>query len=305
MSEDAGSVTAPQPGFFEGNEPSGTGSTLDAFLDKELFDAHSDSDRVFVYQRAFDFLSSQFLFCRPLLQRIRHHYDVMSKSLLNKKRETVMSETDESRADDSYTEIVSRVKRIKTQEFVAVRADAEKLLDELTALRLQRLELLNQLESLNNRREELVVVESGYEDKLYEINTTMREIIDDTKNIQGWSKDGKEQIEIFRNEIKKMKVSLLDLKVKAEAMQGEIVRLRQREREDRVRLFDMDASTGEILPLMKHLERELENAKREEKEANRKKREALAKRTKLSTELEKLLGDRKLEEVTGLMGFEC
>jgi chromosome segregation ATPase len=278
---------------------------MDTFLENGLAAAHSDADKIFVYQDAFDVLASNFDVCRPLLQRIRYQYDLMGKYLLTKKREAALNQVDDARADDSFTEIISQVRRVRSREFASLREQSERMLDELTALRVQRMDLLAQLETLKARKDALTVVEDTYEDRMFELNTAMRELTDDRKNIQTCCKDAKEQILFLRDETKKTEVSLNDLREKSEAMAADIIRLKQREKESREKLFDMDPNTGAILPIVKTLERELAVVQAEEKEAHERRDVTTARREKVAADLKKYLQGKDPDDVIGLVSFEC
>ena len=131
------------------------GQRIEDFLDENLPNAHSYADRLFVYQQAFDLLINEFQHCRSVVESIKRYYDYMATELLNKHRKHVTEEVSESSADEHYNDVVNKLRYAKNHEFADFKAESEKRIDDLTALRIKNIELTKQIESSSNELETL------------------------------------------------------------------------------------------------------------------------------------------------------
>jgi chromosome segregation ATPase len=265
---------------------------LEAFLENELEHAHSDSERVFIYQRAFDYLASEFFLCRPLLERIKQQYDRMSRTLLAKKREMIVDATSSSTAEDSLAEMVNHIRRARTQEFVQNRAESERLLDEMTELRVQRSDLLKQLEVLTKRKEELASLEASYDQEMLEVNGQVQDVMIDIRQAETAAHATRKDIHALKSKIAKTETSSADLAVKEEALAKELDALKKHEEVTRLRLFDMNQVTGELENQMAELRRTLDSLEVERELALKRKNDAVEVHATLEDKFRRLVGNR-------------
>ena len=128
---------------------------INKFLADQFTVETSDSDKIHVYKKCFDFLCTEFALCRPLLERIKKEYDTVAKELLERKREIVIDSELSFAAEDSYSNIVTEMRNVKNKEFKVMKEEADKKLDIMTELRLHRSSLLKTIEQLENKRIEL------------------------------------------------------------------------------------------------------------------------------------------------------
>jgi chromosome segregation ATPase len=184
---------------------------IEAFLSQELAASHSDADRIDVYQRAFDLLAQEFQLCRPLLERIKQQYDEMERSLLVKKRAIMTDASSVSAAEDNFSEQVNRMRRARIQEFSKRRQETEALLDEMTALRVQRSELLQQVAQLEEKKEELKTIEQVNSEKMTQVNNRVHELLDEIKQMEHEIGETKKEITALDDKIEKTMVSSDDL----------------------------------------------------------------------------------------------
>ncbi|OHS97100.1 hypothetical protein TRFO_09665 [Tritrichomonas foetus] len=211
---------------------------IEAFLKKENAAAHSDADRVYVYKRAFEFLSNEFTLCKPLINRIKQQYDEMSASLLEKHREMIVDSSSVTQNEDQFSELVNKMRRSKAKEFKKCHEESEKLLDEMTDLRLQRSELLKQLEEIETQKRELKSVAAAHAEQLQEKNDELQCITIDVKEIEIEKTELSGIIEGLEDKIDKIRCSEEELKEKDEFMKNELSKIKKIEDEKRDILDD-------------------------------------------------------------------
>ena len=202
---------------------------VDDFLSRELDLAHSDSDIVYVYQRAFDSLANEFETCRPLLERIKQQYDTVARQLLSRKRTMATDCSSVSAAEDSFSEMVNKMRRARNQEFARRSQETDKLLDEMTQLRLTKLELTKELEALQAQRNELRDVEQNHRDQMANASNRVHELIDEIKQMDADESYARRNIVTLEDKLEKTVISSQDLKQSESALSGELERLRDKE----------------------------------------------------------------------------
>lgn len=198
---------------------------VDIFLDRELATAKSDADKVYVYQRAFDYLTQEFNLCKPLLQRIKQEYDKIASGLIAKKRVIMTDSSSVSAAEDAFSEMVNKMRRARTQEFTKRRQETEKLLDEMTQLRCQRSELQHELETLQAQRKELKTVEKNHSEKMTQMNSKLHELLDNIKQVEVETSASKREIFQLEDKIEKTVISSQDLVQSDQALGEELAEL--------------------------------------------------------------------------------
>ena len=264
---------------------------IESFLTTSLENAHSDSDRIFVYQRAFDMLAGEFQLCRPLLERIKQQYDTVSRKLLAKKREISTDTSSISAAEENFSEAVSQLRRARAQEFAQNRAESEKLLDRMTELRLERSELLKQIEALVTRREELQQCEVEFEEQIAATNEKVEAMTEEVRKTEGDVRDAKKAVKDLKEEIGKAGTASADLASKAESLKTELGSLEQELEASKSRLFDLNQDSGKIESQVNVLKHDLERLQAEKEAAIVKRKNAKEKHDQLEKELRKLLKD--------------
>ena len=195
---------------------------MDSLLDSELSKAHNDSERVFIYQRAFDYVMTEFHLCRPLLERIKQQYDGMSRMLLARKREMMIDTSSLSVAEDSLSEMVNQARRARTQEFAQNRAESERLLDEMTALRVQRSDLLRQLDGLQRKHGELERSGAECEQQSADLNRQLADMLDEIRQAENDTGQSRKSLTALKAKLAKTETSANDLAIKEEALAAEL-----------------------------------------------------------------------------------
>ena len=211
---------------------------LQAFIKKENADAHSDSDRVNVYKRAFDKLINEFSHCRPLIAKIKQQYDEMSSSLLEKHREMVTDSSSVTQNEDQFSELVNKMRRAKDKEFKQCNEESDKLLDEMTELRLQRSDLLKQLDEIATQKKELKSVAERHYELLNERNSEFHDISAIVKQIENQKNDLSDVISGLEDNIQQIKCSEEELNEKDALMKQKLEDIRKVEDEKRAILED-------------------------------------------------------------------
>ncbi|OHT06391.1 hypothetical protein TRFO_05590 [Tritrichomonas foetus] len=151
------------------------------FLDNELSYAHSDSDRIFAYKRAFDTLLQEFQACRPILAKIKQNYDQLSTSLIQKKRSARVNSSSKTINDDTFAEMVNNMRRSRDRDFQKREIETEKLLEEMTQLRIEKSDLTKEIQAIVDRQNEIKVVEETQSDIIFEENTKIHNYLDEIK----------------------------------------------------------------------------------------------------------------------------
>ena len=126
-------------------------SNIDKYLEEQLKEEPSDADKLHVYKKCFDYLCKDFVLIRPLLERIKKEYDNYANNLIERKRQIVTDSELSFAAEDSYSVIVTQLRNAKNKEFKIMKDEAEKKLDALTELRLQRSSLIKSFEQLTEK----------------------------------------------------------------------------------------------------------------------------------------------------------
>jgi chromosome segregation ATPase len=234
---------------------------VDSFLETELSSAHSDADRVYVYQRAFDLLAQEFQLCRPLLERIKQQYDEMGRSLLEKKRVIMTDASSVSAVEDSFSEQVNRMRRAREHEFGRMRQETERLLDEMTSFRVQRSELLQQMAQLDEQRGRLKIIEQNNEEKMTKVNSRVHELVDEIKQMEGDISQMKKEIETLDEKIEKTMISSSDLMTSDEELSEELRKLEEMERELNEKLRETNEGTRAVDLELHEVQREIRGLK--------------------------------------------
>ena len=264
---------------------------IETFLKSSLENANSDSDRIFVYQRAFDMLAGEFQLCRPLLERIKQQYDAMGRALLAKKREIATDTSSISAAEENFSEAVSQLRRARAQEFAQNRAESERLLDQMTALRLQRSELLKQIEGLVTRREELQQCESDFDNQIVSITEKVEAMTDEVRRTESDVKESKKALRELKDKIEKAGTASSDLASKADGLKSQLSVVEGETAECKARLFDLNEQSGKIEFRVNLLKRDLTSLQEEKLAAIQKRDEAAQRHAGLESELRRLLKD--------------
>lgn len=211
---------------------------LQTFIKNETANAHSDSDRVNVYKRAFDKLISEFTQCRPLICKIKQQYDEMSSNLLERHRENMTDSSSVTQNEDQFSELVNKMRRAKAKEFKQCNEESEKLLDEMTELRLQRSDLLKQLDEIATQKRELKSVAEAHYELLHERNSEFHDISAITKQIENQKIDLSELISGLEENIEKIKCSEEELNEKDAMMKKKLEEIQKVEDEKKAILDD-------------------------------------------------------------------
>lgn len=242
---------------------------IETFLETELANAKSDSDKIHVYQRAFESLANEFQSCRPLLERIQQQYDLMASALLAKKREIVAESTSMNDAEDSFSEMVNRMRKVRNQEFAHSRAESERLLDEMTELRVQRSDLLNQLDQLQKRKIELVNAEAISIEEMNVITAKVHDLMYDIKQSEAQTADAQKKINEIKDITAKTEASTQELSLTDCELQKQRIQLEEEERQIKDELDQLtnhsETLTDQIIELQKKL-KGLENEKKDAQE---------------------------------------
>jgi chromosome segregation ATPase len=262
---------------------------IESYLERELSTAHSDSDRVHIYQSAFDLLTREFQLCRPLLERIKQQYDEMGKSLLAKKRVIMTDNSSVSAAEDTFSENVNRLRRAKAQEFSQRREETERLLDEMTDLRVQRSELQRQLDQLVAQKAELKTIDQDHAEKMTQVSNRLHELMDDIKQMETDSAQTKHDIQALQEKIEKTMVSADDLALSDQQLGRSLEELHARESElndELKKAMDEDALADFQL---EELHREIRALTRENSEAMEKVRSITERKQTTEAKIRELL----------------
>jgi chromosome segregation ATPase len=243
---------------------------IDAYFERELPAAHSSSDRIHIYQAAFDLLTQEFQLCRPLLERIQQQYDEMSKSLLAKKRVIMTDSSSVSATEDSFSENVNRMRRARIEEFGSRRATIERLLDEMTDLRVQRSDLQKRLDAMATQRSELKMIEAEHSERMTQVNSRVHELMDDIKQMEGDSFQTKREIQQLQEKIEKTMISANDLQQSDEQLGKDLSKIEELEAELNAELnrVTKEHDAGDLQ--LEELHREIRTLSRENSELSEK-----------------------------------
>jgi chromosome segregation ATPase len=262
---------------------------IDTFLSRELAAAHSDSDRIYVYQRAFDLLAQEFQLCRPLLERIKQQYDEMGRSLLIRKRVTMTDASSVSAAEDSLSEQVNRMRRARIQEFSKRRQETEALLDEMTALRVQRSELQQQVGQLDQKKEELKMVEQANSEKMTQVNNRVHELLDEIKQMEHEIGETKKEIAGLDDKIEKTMVSSNDLIQSEEQLTRELTELQADEARLKEKLKATNDANLDVDLQFQKLQKDIRSLTHQNSEAQEKLRSIQERRTATEQKIREML----------------
>ena len=201
------------------------------FIDREMEIARNDSDRVFVYKQAFETLLLEFQACKPVLERIKNNYDTMSSSLIQQKHNIRVNDVPDNLNEDTYTEVVHSLKRSKVKEFKSRQEETEKLLDEMTQLRLEKLQLSNDLKSIIEQKDEITMVEENQENLIYEYNTRIHNALDEIKTKDAQTTIMLRKIDKLEDKLSKAKISNQELEDRNNILKGKLDDLKSNENE--------------------------------------------------------------------------
>lgn len=243
---------------------------LQAFLNRENAAVHSNSDRVNVYKRAFEFLINEFTLCRPLISRIKQQYDEMSSNLLEKHREMVVDSSSVTQNEDQFSELVNQMRRAKAKEFKKCHEDSEKLLDEMTDLRLQRSELLKQLEEIETQKRELKSVEAAHAESMQVNNAELHDINSEVKQIENEKNDLDLVLMNLEDKIEQIRCSEKELNEKDGLMKNELAGVLQIENEKKQILDEKMDQLRKLEIVVQDMNKDVIGLQREKKSAEEK-----------------------------------
>jgi chromosome segregation ATPase len=266
---------------------------MDSWLGSELSNAHNDSERVFVYQRAFDCVMTEFHRYRPLLERIKQQYDAMSRMLLARKREMMTDTSSLSVAEDSLSEMVNRSRRARAQEFAQNRAESERLLDEMTALRVQRSDLLRQLEGLQGKHGELERTSGECEQQSAELGRQLLDMLDEIRQAESETGQCRKSLAAIKAKLAKTETSASDLAIKEEALAAELRAIEDEESAARQRISVLGRQADEAQRKVVEMRREIDALIVERDAATARKKEALLLHGRLERNFRKAVGDHQ------------
>lgn len=243
---------------------------VDTFLARELDLAHSDSDVVYVYQRAFESLANEFELCRPLLERIKQQYDTVAKQLLSRKRTMMTDCSSVSAAEDSFSEMVNKMRRARNQEFARRSQETDRLLDEMTELRLTKLELTKELEALQAQRNELRDVEQNHREQMANASNRVHELIDEIKQMDTDEVVARRNIGTLEDKLEKTMISSQDLKQSENALSEELENLRAEEAELIKELEELQEKSKKVSVDLQDVTKDICGCTREQTDAEEK-----------------------------------
>lgn len=223
-----------------------TNDSIDKFLATEIPHAYSDSDKMFVYQKAFDFLINEFQICKPLLSRIKKQYDMMCTDLIAKKRELSFNNISISSSEDIFPDTINEIRNVRMHEFAQKKSESEQLLDQMTKLRIKRSELLQQFENLTMKDNELSASDSTSTEKIIELNSKISDINDFIKSTENSTLMKKKQLDDLNDEISRTQQSKDELAEKDQYFQSQICILEKEEKELQINIDRMDQINLEL-----------------------------------------------------------
>lgn len=191
---------------------------IQSYIERELKYAKNDSNRVYVYQRAFEKVGNEFLLCKPLLDKIRQEYDRIARNLIAKKREIMADTQGSTDAEDNYSELVTKMRKARNTEFKKTRAESEKLLDELIDLRLERSSLMHANEGLTKQLKDLTSMERIQKEQVLKLNTDLQSLIESIKIYERETDDMKHDIAHLQAKLRKTEDSRNDLQFSYETL---------------------------------------------------------------------------------------
>ena len=258
-------ITKTQKTIFEEN--------IETFIQKELENTFSNADRIYVYQRAFDFLLNEFQQRRNLLSKIKQQYDLTAKSLLLRKREMETRKLTEYDAEENYNEVLTKMRKAKKIEFKQLKEKADELMNHLIELRLDKSSLTKDLEKLEIKNKELQAITKIQQDKTGDVAIKFQLLQDDIGNItRDISDQGKELFKL-NTKLNETTGSTNDLRIKyqqrleeLDSKQKEREEIEKRSYEDERTLAMLEEELEEINRDIVRLDRdkaqEIERAKR-------------------------------------------
>jgi chromosome segregation ATPase len=262
---------------------------IEVLLGQELASAHSDSDRIYVYQRAFDLLAQEFQLCRPLLERIKQQYDEMGRSLLVRKRGIMTDASSVSTAEDNFSEQVNRLRRARIQEFSKRQQETETLLGEMTALRVRRSELLQQVAQLDERKDELKTIEHTNAEKMMQMNNRVRELLDEIKQMECEIADTKKEIAALDDTIEETMVSSDDLIQSEKQLAQELTQLQAVEAKLKEKLNATNSANIDLDLQFQELQKDIRVISRENSDAQEKMRSIRERRATTEVKIREML----------------
>lgn len=256
---------------------------MQTFLSTELAKSHSDADRVFVYQRAFDLISREFQICRPLLERIKKQYDDMSQALLTKKRMSTTTEVSATTTEDRLSEELSQLRRAKAQEYQNKKRESERLIDEMTSLRLRRSELLKSCDVLEKRRRQLKERELELDIQMMECNSRVKDISEEVKGIEKDIANKKYVSHDLKDHISETDKSANDLLEKAKQLSNALCESQSVQNELKAQVDELTLKESEERKMISNARREIEKLREEIAHMRERKAVALKKGPRLVT----------------------
>ena len=287
-------------------------SEIEYLIKFEIPKARNDSEKMFIYQRAFEKMINKFHEYRPLLERIKQQYDKIGRDLLNQRREISMNENSESAAEDTYSSTINKIRASRNRELKEKKVRNEKLLDRLTELRLQRYELLEELDGLEKMEQELLECDSSNVIEINELTRKIQEMNEYIQSTESASKENQTKIMELKDEIDKTQQSTDELGVKDKIflrkineleeeemhMYNEIERMKKEHSKVKVDLIALNAESND-------LSNAIIEAKNKEEAVEKRYQEKIKKLRSLlnGTDINPNLPDHELiEEVSKLFG---
>ena len=164
---------------------------IEKFIERELQFACSDSDRIYVFQRAFDFLLGEFQQRRALLSRIKQEYDEIARNLLTEKRKMETQMLTEFDAEENYNEVLTKMRKAKKIEFREKKEEADKYMDKLLELRVDKSNLTKELDKLERKNHDMEQIYKIQHEKTSDVAIKYQLLLDDITNT---TKDIQDQI---------------------------------------------------------------------------------------------------------------
>jgi chromosome segregation ATPase len=264
---------------------------MDEFLETSLSQAQNETDRFFIYQRAFDYVTGEFQVCRPLLERIKKSYDEVTRSLFARRRQMLIDTSSISIAEDTLTEVIGRFRRARTEEFSQTQAESERLLDVMTTLRLQRSELLKQLETFNQRNADLRRISDECDVETQNLNTQLRDILDEIHFAGQEQQTAQDQLVVFKTKLAITEKSTKDLEDQEKSLIDELETLRTEERKSESQIARFKEETEQAERNIIEMKRKMDALDVEKTTAEVRLREAMALNRQLEMDIRKVLQD--------------
>ena len=194
----------------------------------------SSADRIYIYQRAFDFLLAEFQFCRPLLCKIRKQYDLAASNALNKKRELEIGAMNVYDAEENYNELITQMRKEKKHEFTELKQKSNEYIQQLIELRLDKSSLQKDVEALDKKYNDLFNMNKIQTETIADLSIKVQLFQDDISAIIKDSIECKKKHTALSDKYAETSSSAADLNKLYNNLLGELDKL-VKEKEDKKR----------------------------------------------------------------------